>query len=71
MNSRSSIRLSIVLASLLVTVLVGGCYDQSSEVTLHQAGEYQGAIDPLLELSANPAHDKKLQERFLTIQTDR
>lgn len=70
MNSGSKTGLSVTSFSLLIAVL-GGCYGESSELTLHQPGEYQGAADPLLELTADPAHDKKLEARFLAIQTDR
>lgn len=70
MNSRSKTGLSVIVTSLLITAL-GACYEQSSEVTLHQAGQYQGATDPLLKLTADPSHKKKLEDRFLAIQTDR
>jgi len=70
MNSRSKDGLFVIVTSLLITAL-GACYDQSSEITLHQAGQYQGATDPLLKLTANPSHKKKLEDRFLAIQTDR
>jgi hypothetical protein len=58
------------MSLVAVLFLLTGCYE-SRDVTMHDAGVYKGKIDPLVELSADPAHQERLQERFLMVQTDR
>jgi hypothetical protein len=53
-----------------VLFLLTGCYE-SRDVTMHDAGVYKGKTDPLVEMSADPAYQERLQERFLMVQTDR
>ncbi|MGM0812739.1 MAG: hypothetical protein ACQEUC_07890 [Pseudomonadota bacterium] len=54
----------------VVLLLLTGCYE-SRDVTLHDAGVYKGAPDPLVEMSADPAYQERLRERLLMVQTDR
>ncbi len=53
----------------VIFVLIGliGCSSESRKVTMHKAGVYKGAKDPLL------AHEQqqKLIDRFKLVQTDR
>ncbi len=62
----------LLLTAVLATglLVLTGCYE-SRDVTMHEAGVYKGKVDPLVELSANPAHQEGLRERILMIQTDR
>ena len=60
---------------LFTTAIVLGlsltaCSD-SNEVTLHEPGEYKGAVDPLIEKQASAEQQEKLIQRFNQIQTDR
>jgi hypothetical protein len=55
---------------LLSSMLISACYDDVS-VTLYEAGEYKGPIDPLVNVTMNNAHKEKLRKRFDMIQTDR
>lgn len=52
-----------------VTVLLSACYE-SSDVTIHEAGKYKGASDPLMEADAENRAET-LEERFDMVQTDR
>ena len=54
----------VVLAAGLV-----GCWD-STEVTVHNPGEYKGDPDPLLAQSAS-ARSGTLTKRFQLVQIDR
>lgn len=58
--------LMIFVSSLLLTA----CYDEVG-VTLYEAGEYKGAIDPLVNASKSKAHKERLRKRFDMVQTDR
>lgn len=58
--------LMIFVSSLLLTA----CYDEVG-VTLYEAGEYKGAIDPLVNTSKGKAHKERLRKRFDMVQTDR
>lgn len=57
-------------ALIAVAVLIGGCYEEPT-VQLHEAGEYQGASDPLLKIAGTPDQNERLASRFLAVQTDR
>jgi len=57
-------------ALLLAGLLLGGCYE-SPDVTLYEPGVYKGEDDPLLEKSADPAHQEQLSRRLARGQTDR
>lgn len=59
-----------VLAVLGGTALLAGCYQESGNVTVHEAGEYKGTSDPLLEDDAEE-RASTLEERFNLVQTDR
>lgn len=59
-----------VLAVLGGTALLAGCYEEAGNVTVHEAGEYKGTSDPLLEGDAE-ARAATLEERFKLVQTDR
>lgn len=52
-----------------VTLLLSACYE-SSDVTMHEAGEYKGESDPLMEADAE-SRAETLEERFDMVQTDR
>lgn len=56
-----------VLISLLVLIAVAACTSENREFTMHKAGIYKGAKDPLL---AKQEH-QELINRLKLIQTDR
>ena len=51
-------------------LLTTGCGD-SATVELHEPGEYSGKTDPLLKVTATPAHEQQLRDRLMQVQTDR
>lgn len=51
-------------------MLLTACYDDVG-VTLHEAGEYKGPEDPLVNASRNTAHKERLRKRLDMVQTDR
>ena len=55
----------IVVASLVLS----GCWE-SPDVTMHEAGKYKGAKDPLLATSG-ASRAEGLQKRFQLVQVDR
>ncbi|MFW2372607.1 MAG: hypothetical protein ACN4GM_05745 [Gammaproteobacteria bacterium] len=57
-------------AVFLTSVLLGACYDDVG-VSLHEPGEYKGAVDPLVARSRSSAHKERLRKRFDMVQTDR
>lgn len=58
-----------LLAMACVTLLLGGCYE-NSDVTVYEPGEYKGMRDPLLQ--QNPEQRAEtLAKRFQMVQTDR
>ena len=58
--------LTILASSLLLTA----CYDDVG-VTLYEAGQYKGPVDPLVKASKSQAHKERLRKRFDMVQTDR
>ena len=60
-----------MLAAAVVVAAGGlaGCWD-STEVTVHNPGEYKGEKDPLLAQSASARTDA-LMKRFQLVQIDR
>ena len=58
-------------AAAMVVAAAGlaGCWD-STEVTVHNPGEYKGEADPLLAQSASARTDT-LTKRFQIVQIDR
>lgn len=67
MKTRMLLLTAVLATGLLVLT---GCYE-SRDVTLHEAGVYKGKVDPMMALSADPAHQEGLRDRILMIQTDR
>jgi hypothetical protein len=55
--------------AVLATVGLSACWE-SSDVTLHEAGKYMGAKDPLLATSG-ASRAAELAKRFQLIQVDR
>lgn len=55
---------------LVSSMLLTACYDEVG-VTIHEAGEYKGPVDPLVNASMNTAHKERLHKRFDIVQTDR
>lgn len=54
---------------LAATLGLTGCWE-SSDVTLHEAGEYKGTQDPLLNQQAS-SRTESLKKRFQLVQADR
>ena len=61
---------AMAAAAALVALALGGCWEESGEITLHEAGEYKGVPDPLLAQDSAQRADS-LEKRFALIQTDR
>ena len=61
-----------ILGWVFVTVgiCLSGCYE-SVDVELHEPGVYKGSYDPLLNRQRSAQLEKKLEDRFMMIQTDR
>ena len=60
---------TLAAAAVVLVAGLAGCWD-STEVTVHNPGEYKGEADPLL---AQPASTRAetLSKRFQAIQADR
>jgi len=60
------------LAAAVVAASAGlsGCWE-STDVTVHEPGEYKGMKDPLVESKSAAAREETLQQRFQMVQTDR
>ena len=65
----STIHAARIAAAMLVSVGLAGCWD-STDVTVHKAGEYKGQKDPLLAQQASTRSDA-LMKRFQLVQVDR
>lgn len=59
-----------LLLVLAASLGLSGCLESPSDVTLHEAGKYMGAKDPLLANSGASRTDG-LQKRFQLVQVDR
>lgn len=59
--------LSVVV--LVAALGLGGCWE-STDVTVHNPGQYKGPADPLLQQDA-AAREQTLRERFELVQLDR
>ncbi|MCK4866344.1 MAG: hypothetical protein KAT06_13080 [Gammaproteobacteria bacterium] len=59
-----------VFILLVSSMLLTACYDEVG-VTIHEAGEYKGPVDPLVNASRSTAHKERLRKRFDMVQTDR
>ncbi len=65
-----TIRNAILTAATVVLAAgLAGCWD-STEVTVHNPGEYKGEQDPLLAQSAS-SRAETLTKRFQLVQADR
>ncbi len=53
----------------LALLLLAGCYE-STDVTMHDPGEFRGARDPLLDQPV-AARSEQLQKRFQLVQVER
>ena len=60
---------TLTAAAVVLAAGLAGCWD-STEVTVHNPGEYKGEPDPLLAQSAS-ARAGTLTERFQRVQVDR
>jgi hypothetical protein len=60
---------TLTVAAVVLATGVAGCWD-STEVTVHNPGEYKGGQDPLLAQSAS-ARTETLMKRFQLVQVDR
>ena len=56
-------------AAVVVAAGLAGCWD-STEVAVHNPGQYKGQKDPLLAQSAS-ARTETLTKRFQLVQADR
>ena len=56
-------------AAVVLAAGLAGCWD-TTEVTVHNPGEYKGPADPLLSQAAS-ARAESLTERFQRVQADR
>ncbi len=59
----------IAIVFLAAAAGLGGCYE-STDITLHEPGEYKGQRDPLLD-QQGAAHDESLKKRFQLVQVER
>ena len=59
-----------ILILLVSSLLLTACYEDVG-VTLYEAGEYKGAVDPLVNASKSKAYKERLRKRFDMVQTDR
>ena len=60
---------TLAAAAVVLAAGLAGCWD-STEVTVHNPGEYKGEKDPLLAQSASARTDA-LMKRFQLVQIDR
>ena len=60
---------TLTVAAVVLSAGLAGCWD-STEVTVHNPGEYKGEADPLLAQSASTRTDT-LTKRFQLVQVDR
>ena len=67
-KSRLTLALGVVV-TLVMTMGLSGCWE-SSDVTVHEAGKYKGAKDPLLSQQVS-SRTESLQKRFQLVQADR
>jgi len=68
MKTIASPRVVTLFGTLLVITV--GCEVQT-DVNLHEAGQYKGTKDPLLDVASTQEFRTKLQERLQQVQTDR
>jgi hypothetical protein len=58
-----------LVVGMVAAMGLGGCYE-STDVTLHEAGKYKGAKDPLLSQQVS-SRTEALNKRFQLVQADR
>ncbi|MFT5449898.1 MAG: hypothetical protein ACI9DC_005096 [Gammaproteobacteria bacterium] len=58
-----------LMLAIVASLGLSGCWE-SADVTLHEAGKYMGAKDPLLATSG-ASRAEGLQKRFQLVQVDR
>ena len=58
-----------IAAAVVLAAGLAGCWD-TTDVTVHNPGEYKGPPDPLLAQSAS-ARSETLSKRFQSVQIDR
>ncbi len=59
----------LIAATVVLATGLAGCWD-STEVTVHNPGEYKGEQDPLLAQPAS-SRTETLTKRFQLVQADR
>ncbi len=60
---------TLLIATAIAALSLTGCWE-SSDITLHEAGEYKGVKDPLLSQST-ASRTEALKKRFQLVQMDR
>ena len=60
---------TLAAAAVVLAAGLAGCWD-STEVTVHNPGEYKGEADPLLAQAAS-TRAEALSKRFQAVQADR
>lgn len=58
-----------LMLAIVASLGLSGCWE-SPDVTIHEAGKYMGAKDPLLAKSG-ASRAEELQKRFQLVQVDR
>lgn len=62
--------LALIVVGALGLGVLAGCYDEPG-ATVYEPGKYKGTNDPLLAKQRDAGHQKRLEERFTMVQTDR
>ena len=66
-QNQVSLHAMVEIAPRPVEAAFAACSNESREFTVHEAGQYKGAKDPLLGKNLH----KELIDRFKMVQTDR
>jgi len=61
---------ALTIAVLASAVIMSGCYE-STDVTVHEQGEFKGMKDPLLDAKSTAEREQVLAKRFQLVQVDR
>ena len=62
-------RIGMAALAAAISLALAGCWE-STEVTVHEAGKYKGAKDPLLS-QQGASRTEALKKRFQLVQMDR
>ncbi len=62
-------RILTLSAVALMSLALSGCWE-STDITMHEPGEYMGAPDPLMQADVS-ARSEQLKDRFQLVQVDR